>query len=162
MVEERRPPKMNAEIGTPCGSSQRASMDGHCEAATVKRAFGCAARRPHPGIQSLPCQSVRRAGDSLVMSSHHTSPSGVMATLVKITFARRVFIAFGLVASDVPGATPNRPASGFMAWKRPSAPGLMQAISSPMVVTFQPANAAGGMSIAKLVLPQALGNAADT
>ncbi len=37
-------------------------------------------------------------------------------------------------------------------------------MSSPTVVTFQPssANAAGGMSMAKLVLPQALGNAAAT
>src|SRR3970040_358823 len=75
-VEERRPPKINAEIGTPWGSSQRASIEGHCEAATVKRAFGCAAARPQPGTQSLPCQSVSRAGGSLVMSSHHTSPSG--------------------------------------------------------------------------------------
>src|SRR6185436_12467934 len=115
MVEERRPPKMNAEIGTPAGSSQRASIDGHSEAATVKRAFGCAATRPQPGIHSLPCQSVSRAGGDLVMSSHHTSPSGVIATLVKMTFARSIFIAFGFVASDVPGATPNRPASGLMA-----------------------------------------------
>jgi hypothetical protein len=35
-------------------------------------------------------------------------------------------------------------------------------MSSPTVVTFQPSKAAGGMSMAKLVLPQALGNAAAT
>ena len=81
----------------------------------MKRAFGCAAGRPQPGVQSLPCQSVSRAGGSLVMSSHHTSPSGVSATLVKMTLARSVFIAFGLVASEVPGATPKKPASGLMA-----------------------------------------------
>jgi hypothetical protein len=49
-----------------------------------------------------------------------------------------------------------------MAYRRPSAPGLIQAMSSPMVVTFQPSKPAGGISIAKLVLPQALGKAAAT
>ncbi len=33
-------------------------------------------------------------------------------------------------------------------------------MSSPMVVTFQPSKPAGGISIAKLVLPQAEGKAA--
>ena len=41
-------------------------------------------------------------------------------------------------------------------------PGLIQAMSSPMVVTCQPAIDLGGISIAKLVLPQALGKAAAT
>ena len=49
-----------------------------------------------------------------------------------------------------------------MAYRRPSAPGLIQAMSSPMVVTFQPSNPLGGTSIEKLVLPQALGKAAAT
>src|SRR5262245_61321936 len=106
---------MNAEIGTPFGSSQAGSIDGQLAAETVKRAFGCAAGRPQPGVHSLPCQSMSLAGGSFVMSSHQTSPSGVRATLVKITLARRVFIAFGLVCSEVPGATPKRPASGLMA-----------------------------------------------
>ena len=44
-VVARRPPNMNAEIGTPCGLSQLSSIDGHCAIATVKRAFGCAAGR---------------------------------------------------------------------------------------------------------------------
>jgi len=35
-------------------------------------------------------------------------------------------------------------------------------MSSPIVVTFQPAKPCGGISIAKLVFPQALGNAAAT
>ena len=35
-------------------------------------------------------------------------------------------------------------------------------MSSPIVVTFQPPSAGGGISIAKLVLPQALGKAAAT
>src|SRR5690349_23123363 len=36
-VDDRRPPKMNAEIGTPFGSSQFGSSEGHCSADTVKR-----------------------------------------------------------------------------------------------------------------------------
>ena len=73
-----------------------------------------------------------------------------------------VAIAFGLVLCDVPGATPNMPASGLIARSRPSASGLSQAMSSPTVDTFQPFMAFGGTSIARLVLPQALGNAAAT
>src|SRR5207244_12639551 len=83
-VVERRPPKMKASIGTPAGSSQCGSMDGHCAAETVKRALGCAAARPLDGAHSLPVQSVSFGGGSFVMPSHHTSPSGVRATLVKM------------------------------------------------------------------------------
>ena len=129
----------------------------------MKRALGCAASRPclpSSRVHGLPRQSVRRAGGSSVIPSHQTSPSGVSATLVKITFECSIFIAFGFVWCDVPGATPNSPYSG-MARKRPSA-GLIQAMSSPIVVTFQPANPAGGMSIARLVLPHAEGKAAAT
>src|SRR5687767_11060137 len=164
-VVERRPPNTNAEIGTPAGSSQAGSIDGHCDAGTVKRALACAASwpfLPSSGVQGLPCQSMSLAGGTSVMPSHHTSPSGVIATLVKITLALSAFIAFGLVSSEVPGATPNSPYSGLMARKRPSGPGLIHAISSPMVVTFQPLKACGGISIARLVLPQAEGNAAAT
>jgi hypothetical protein len=50
----------------------------------------------------------------------------------------------------------------LIAYSRPSLPGLIQAMSSPTVVTFQPAKRFGGISMAKLVLPQALGNAAAT
>src|SRR5258707_730654 len=164
-VEDRRPPNTKAEIGTPSGSSQFGSIEGHCDAGTVKRALGCAAKRPaflpSSGVQSFPCQSMSRAGVWSVIPSHHTSPSGVSATLVKITFSRSSFIAFELVCSDVPGATPNSPDSGLRAWKRPSRPGLIQAMSSPTVVTFQPLNAGGGISMARLVLPQAEGNAAE-
>ena len=57
----------------------------------------------------------------------------------------------------VPGATPKKPASGLMAYSRPSAPNFIQAMSSPTVSTFQPGRV--GFSIARLVLPQALGKA---
>ena len=45
----------------------------------------------------------------------------------------RVRIMFGLVFIDVPGATPKKPASGLMAYSRPSGPTLIQAMSSPRV-----------------------------
>jgi hypothetical protein len=84
--------------------------------------------------------------------------------LVKIVLARTESIALGLVAREVPGATPKYPASGLIAYTLPSAAGLIQAMSSPTVVTFHPASriTSGGSSIAKFVLPQALGNAAAT
>jgi hypothetical protein len=81
----------------------------------VKRAFGCAAGVSDAGVQSLPCQSIRCAGGSFVIPSHQMSPSSVRAQLVKIELARIVAIAFGFVASLVPGATPKKPASGLIA-----------------------------------------------
>ena len=81
----------------------------------VKRAFGWAAGSSESGVHSLPCQSIAWAGGSSVMPSHQTSPSSVLAQLVKIELARSVAIAFGLVFSPVPGATPKNPASGLTA-----------------------------------------------
>src|SRR6267142_6109370 len=166
MVVARRPPKMIALIGTPFGSSQAGSIVGHCEAGAVKRAFGCAAFAPVSfaiaGVHFLPCQSRHSAGGSSVMPSHQTPPSGVSATLVKIEFVASAAMAFGFVLTEVPGATPKKPDSGLMACKRPFASGLIQAISSPTVQTFQPSKPGGGISMAKFVLPQALGNPAVT
>src|SRR5450432_915806 len=143
MVEARRPPNTNAANGTPVGSSQAGSMVGHCDAGAVKRALGCAALAPVSfaisGVHFLPCQSRHSAGGWSVMPSHHTPPSGVNATLVKMVLRESVAIAFGFVFADVPGATPKNPASGLMARSRPFASGLIQAISSPTVQTFQPA-----------------------
>src|ERR1035437_3449850 len=157
---------MIALIGTPEGSSHAASIDGHCEAGTVKRPFGCAAGFPVSlpilGVQRSPRQSRHLSGGASVMPSHHTPPSGVSATLVKIVFRERVFIAVGLVLALVPGATPKNPASGLIARSVPLASGRIQAISSPTVVTFHPSIAFGGINIAKLVLPHAEGNAAAT
>ena len=87
-------------------------------------------------------------------------PSGVTATLVKMECECSVAIAFGLVFDVVPGATPKKPASGLIAHRRPSGPMRSQAMSSPTVHTFQPGCDAGGTSMARLVLPHALGNAA--
>ena len=91
--------------------------------------------------------------------SHQMSPSSVSATLVKTELPLlMVFIALGLVCSLVPGATPKKPYSGLTAHSRPSSPTRIQAMSSPRVSTFQPGMV--GASMARLVLPQALGKAA--
>src|SRR5450631_2518220 len=127
-VSLRLAPKMNADIGTPAGLSHSGSSEGHCVAETVKRALGCAALRPvsraSAGVHDSPRQSVRCAGGSRVIPSHHTSPSSVRATLVKMTLRLSISIAFGFDSTEVPGATPKYPASGLMAWKYPSACGL--------------------------------------
>src|SRR6476660_8287547 len=97
---------MIALTGTPCGSSHAGSIVGHCDAGAVKREFGCAAFRPQSGVQFCPVQSTRCAGGS-PNPSHHTSPSSVRATFVKMVLARIDDIAFGLLCHDVPGATPK-------------------------------------------------------
>src|SRR2546423_2231261 len=141
MVFARRPPKIMPLIGTPSGFSQSGSMVGHCAAGAVKRALGCAALTPVflaiAGVHFFPCQSSHSAGGLSVMPSHQTPPSGVRATLVKIVFRDSVAMALGFVFADVPGATPKKPASGLMARSRPVLSGLIQAISSPTVHTFQ-------------------------
>ncbi len=96
------------------------------------------------------------------MPSHQTPPSGVSATLVKMVLRASVAMALGLVLALVPGATPKKPASGLMARSWPLASGLIQAMSSPTVQTFQPSKPSGGIIMAKLVLPQAEGKAAAT
>src|SRR5262245_58410589 len=151
----RRPPKMNAEIGTPSGASNFDEMPGHWRAGAVKRLFGCAAGSL-PGFHGLPLQSMRPSGAS-PRPSHHGVLSGARPTLVQIEFLCRLARAFGLVLAEVPGATPKKPASGLIAQRRPSAPMRSQEISSPTVHTFQPFCDAGGTSMAMLVLPQALG-----
>src|ERR1700756_5090901 len=154
---ERRPPKSIASIGTPAGSSHSGAIDGHCAAGAVNRALGCAAGVSDSGVHGLPFQSINCAGFSAVAPSHHTSPSRVLAQLVKIEFFSTVSIALGLVMAPVPGATPKKPASGLTAYSRPSAPNFIQAMSSPIVSTFQPGSV--GIIIDRLVLPHALGNA---
>src|SRR6202035_1536573 len=108
MVVARRPPKINALIGTPFGSCHDGSMVGHCEAGAVKREFGCAALAPVSfpicGVHRFPRQSMHSAGGSSVMPSHHTPPSGVSATFVKIVLRASVSMAFGFVWREVPGA----------------------------------------------------------
>ena len=70
---------------------------------------------------------------------------------------RRDGIAFGFVSRPVPGRHTEHPYSGLIACRRPSAPNFIQQMSSPIVSAFQPGSV--GTSIARLVLPHALGNA---
>ena len=82
---------------------------------TVNRELGWAAGVGLSGVHRWPCQSVRRGGLVSVMPSHHTSPSGVSATLVKMALPHSDSMALRLDLLDVPGATPKNPASGLMA-----------------------------------------------
>src|ERR1700743_447259 len=166
-VSDLRPPNRNAAIGTPSWDSHASrSKTGHCTAGAVNRPFGCAAVRPVflpiSGVQRSPRQSMHSAGGFEVMPSHHTPPSGVSATLVKMVLRLSVAIAFGFVFALVPGATPKKPASGFIARRWPFASGRIHAMASPTHHTFHPSKPLGGIIIAKLVLPHALGNAAAT
>src|SRR5581483_6731547 len=152
---------MKAEIGTPWESSQCGEMDGHWLAGAVKREFGCAAG-PEPGCQSWPRQLIVPSGGVFCpgsMPSHQGSFSGVSATLVKMVLRESAAIALGLVWLFVPGATPKKPFSGLTAQSPPSGPMRIQAMSSPTVQTFHPWSASGETSMARLVLPQALGKA---
>src|SRR6201999_2055344 len=154
----RRPPNRIAEIGTPCGASHSGALVGHCDIGVQYREFGWAAFASESGVQSRPFQSIRCCG-SPSRPSHHTTLSSVSATLVKTVLpASIVFIAFGFDDQLVPGARPKKPNSGFTAYSRPSLPNRIQAMSSPMVSARQPGIV--GCSMARLVLPQAEGNAA--
>src|SRR6516164_4511934 len=134
----RRPPKRMASMGTPLGSSHSGAMQGHCEAGVVKRELGCAALRLEAGVQGRRSQSTSSAGLVSVAPSHQTSPSGVIAQLVKIEFRVAVSIALRFDFMFVPGATPKIPYLGVMAYSRPTAPNFPHAMTLPMVATFQP------------------------
>src|SRR5580693_6803080 len=130
----RRPPKINAEIGTPSGASHFDEMLGDWRAGTVYRAFGCAAG-PFEESHSSFFQLINPFGGGPSIPSHQGSRSAVIATFVKIVFLCRASMTFRLVFIPVPGATPKKPASGLMACKYPSAPIFIQAMSSPTVHT---------------------------
>src|SRR5512140_143463 len=147
-VVESRPPKRNALIGTPAGSSHAGSYEGHCLIGAVNRELGCAAFSFDSGVHSRPFQSMACAGAGPI-PSHHTSPSSVRATLVKMQLAFIESIAFGLLSRLVPGATPKKPASGLIARSVPSEAGLIHAMSSPTVEAFHPSKPLGGTIIAR-------------
>src|SRR5437868_980672 len=107
MVWLRRPPKIMPDTGTPAGSSARGSRAGLLAIGAVKRLLGWAALRPLAGVHGWPCQSRHWAGGSAVLPSHHTSPLGKSATLVKMVSCEIIAIALGLVAALVPGTTPK-------------------------------------------------------
>jgi hypothetical protein len=109
-----------ASIGTPRGSSYSGARIGHCLIGVQYRLFGCeestgCSPSAMSGVQSSPFHEVAWAG-VFSMPSHHTSPSSVSATLVNTELPRLIVrMAFGLVCSLVPGATPKNPNSGFTA-----------------------------------------------
>src|SRR6478672_9054130 len=98
---------MIAEIGTPSGSLTCFDSTGLLVIGAVKRLLGCAAFSVEPFFQGRPCQSISSSGGSPSSPSHQTSPSGVIATLVKMVSRAMVFIALGLELKLVPGATPK-------------------------------------------------------
>src|SRR5215472_13145699 len=98
---------MIALIGTPSGSFTCLESTGLLVAGEVKRELGWAAFSVEPFFHGRPCQSVSSSGTSPPIPSHHTSPSLVIATLVKMVSFEMVRIAFGLDAKLVPGATPK-------------------------------------------------------
>src|SRR5262252_5056505 len=61
-VVARRPPKMIAEIGTPCWSSAYLESQGLLRIGAVKREFGCAAFSFDCGVQRFPFQSMSSEG----------------------------------------------------------------------------------------------------
>src|SRR5713101_3507153 len=105
----RRPPNINAEIGTPSGASHFGEMLGDCFAGTVYREFGWAAG-PFDGSHGSPFQLIIPAGGGPPIPSHQGSRSAVSATFVNKVFLRSASITFGFVSMPVPGATPKNPA----------------------------------------------------
>src|ERR1700727_1954898 len=108
-IPARLPPNKIASMGTPLGSSHSGAITGHCAAAQVNREFGCAAFRPDSGVQGRRSQSINFAGLASVIPSHQTSPSIVMAQLVKMEFLVTLNMAFAFDFMLVPGATPKKP-----------------------------------------------------
>ena len=94
---------MIALIGTPFGIfpgrvDRRALRRGRGEARVGVRGLWRRFLSRSAASTALPCQSRHSAGGSSVMPSHHTPPSGVSATLVKIVFfaKRRHRVRIGL------------------------------------------------------------------
>ena len=131
-----------ALIGTPFGFSQAGSMVGHCDAGAVKRAFGCAAFAPVflpiSGVQGLPCQSIHSAGGSSVMPSHHTPPSGVSADIGEDRVLRERSHGVRIRLLGRSRSHTEEACLRIDGAKLPVGSGLIHAISSPTVLTFQP------------------------
>jgi GTP-dependent phosphoenolpyruvate carboxykinase len=133
------PPHAISWQGTPWWCSVRNEVEGHCTSGTVKRLFACAPkmglplRSFMPGFHGRPSQSEPSLDRLPSAPSHHTVPSLVNTTFVKIVLRLMVFIMLGLLLRLVPGATPKKPVSGLMAQSRPSVSIRIQAMSSPTV-----------------------------
>ncbi len=101
--------------GPPFGRNYRALAGRSCESGIRVSRCTATARLPR---SSQPVGKL--GGSSSVMPSHQTSQSVVKAQLLKTVFLSTVRIALRLDFSLVPGATPNIPASGLIAYNRPS------------------------------------------
>ena len=109
-------------------------MQGQFSAGAVKRELGCAPLEPSVQSHFSPFQFSAFVGGFLSRPSHHTVLLSILwQTLVKIVPLMVDFSALGLDFILVPGATPKKPFSGLMAYRRPSGPLRIQAISSPTV-----------------------------
>ena len=113
-------------------------MQGQFLAGAVNLEFGWAPFMSDSlPFQGFPVQSTAFVGGFLSKPSHQTVLSSKLwATFVKIVFVLVEAKALKLDFSLVPGATPKKPFSGFIAYNLPSLPGLIQAISSPTVQTL--------------------------
>src|SRR5206468_1613607 len=110
-----------------------------------------------PGCHVLPRQSNTEAAGGC--ASHQGVRSAVSPTFVNIVFLRIASMRFGLVFALEFDATQKNPTSGLIAYSLPSALRCSHAMSSPKSHTLKSLRLGGGLSIARLVLPLALGNA---
>jgi len=120
------------------------------------RRLASAARRP---VLALPVQQVR-GSLAHALPPHVTVISQRDIRENHVLAQRGHCILVRLLASAWSDA--KKSGLGIDRAQAPITGALIHAMSSPIVVTFQPLSACGGMSIAKLVLPQADGNAAAT
>ena len=163
-VFARRPPNTIAEIGTPFVELNSLDMQGQFSAFAVNLELGCAPFSPQSGSHFSPFQFRALRGGVLLRPSHQTVLlSRSWTTFVKIVSLFVVARALGFDFALVPGATPKKPYSGLTAQRPPSSPTRSHAISSPTHQTLYPffLYISGGISIARFVLPQADGNAAE-
>jgi hypothetical protein len=144
------------------------SIDGHWLAGAVKREFGWAALRPvslaicRRPVLALPVDQVRRRFLGHAFPPHIAVVGQRDVGEDDVFFQRGHGVEVGLFSRCRGDAEEARFRVDGVERVVPSLPGLIQAMSSPTVVIFQPPRTCGGISMAKLVLPQADGKAAAT
>ena len=166
MVVGRRPPKMMAEMGTPSGSSQSGSMDGHWRCGRGEAAVGMRGGLAG-GFADLggPAFAAPVEAFGGRLGGHALPPDAAVGgegDVGEDGVARESGHGVGVGGGGGAGGDAEEAGLGVDGAELALASGLIQAMSSPTVQTFQPSKPAGGMSMAKLVLPQAEGKAAAT
>ena len=118
----------------PLGGDRRALRGRRGEARVRVRGRRLGVRRP---VVAVPVDQVRGR-----LLGHALPPDvavvGQRAVGEDRVLARSRPSRSGSCRAPVPGATPKKPASGLIAYSRPSSPNFIQAMSSPIVSTFQP------------------------